>query len=84
MPNQVYSQEEKQLLANEVYAIVEKLNRAVEQAGAVGLNVSLWVLPCLASNKPTIQISVAEIIPFPDPKKEKDASPEHPSQSETE
>lgn len=82
MTEKLSPQEEKQFLANEVYAIVEKLNRAFEQAGEVGLNVSLWVMPGLQSNKPTIQISVVEVIPFPDPKKEKSTSSEIPPQSE--
>lgn len=56
-----FTKEEKQILANEVYAIVEKLNRAVEQAAAAGLRTSFFLLPGT-----TINIHVDEIIPFGD------------------
>lgn len=64
-----FTKEEKQILADEIYRVVEKLNRSIEQAGEAGLRTSFFLLPGTK-----VSVGVDEIIPFPDSKEKPAAS----------
>jgi len=70
MATTVFTTEEKQILANKIFELTDKLNVAIQQAHAAGLTINLIAIPSIASISPIIKAFVNEIVPFADPKEQ--------------
>jgi hypothetical protein len=82
MATTVFTTEEKQILANKIFELIDKLNVAIQQAHAAGLTTNLVAIPGICTISPVVKALVNEIVPFADPNAQRPKLPD-PAQSST-